>query len=291
MPELPSLLALRAFDASSRHLSFTKAAHELHLTQSAVSRHIRKLEKHLGVTLFTRGYREIALTKRGEAYQQDICAVFRQIERATGRILHSRQKRELSIHAHTYVATAWLVSRLKRFNDRNPDIEFSLSASSGTDALREQPHGAIRAGTGEFALADKMFDVNLIPVCAPALARRLRSTTDLERTTLLHTLGSPSNWPMWLAGVGEARVDPSRGFRFESSVMACEAARNGLGVAIAYEVLCRSDIESGRLVTPFPTAVPANRAYYFLRYPQYEGFEPLRKFRAWLLSECGRSSP
>jgi len=286
MPRTPSLLSLRAFDASARCLSFTKAARELHLTQSAVSRHIRNLEEYLGVPLFARGYREIALTKKGEVYKQDICSAFRQIERATGRLIDSGHKQELHIHSYTYVATSWLVTRLKRFNDMNPDIDFRLTSSSRSDAVSEGAHGAIRVGTGEFALADKMFDINLVPVCAPVLAKRLKRTSDLRRVTLLHTLAAPSNWPVWLTGVHETEVDPTRGFRFESTVMACAAARNGLGVAIAHDVLAKDDLESGSLVMPFSVIVPANRAYYFLRLPEHSNFQALEKFRTWLLSEC-----
>jgi LysR family transcriptional regulator, glycine cleavage system transcriptional activator len=286
MPKTPSLLSLRAFDASSRNLSFTKAARELNLTQSAVSRHIRHLEEHLGLTLFERGYRKLVLTKDGELYGQDICAAFRQIERATLRMVRATKKQELHIHSHTYIAAAWLVPRLIGFNEAHPDIAFQLTASAEVDFSDEATHGVIRRGTGGFAVADKMFDINLVPVCSPAMARRFKRPRDLGSVTLLHTLAAPSNWTVWLAGVRETDVDPMRGYRFESTVLACAAARNGLGVALAHDILVKQDLDSGNLVKAIDITVPANKAYYFVRSPQHPDFEALEKFRSWLLAEC-----
>jgi len=286
MAKLPSLLSLRAFDASARHLSFTKAARELHLTQSAVSRHIRHLEEHLGIPLFARAYRKIVLTPEGEAYKQDICSVFRQIERATSRLILAKNMQSLHIHSYTYIATAWLVPRLKGFSEANSDIDFTLTASAHSDLSREGVHGFIHTGTGEFLLADKMFDINLVPVCAPALAKRLKRPRDLCLVPLLHSLAYPSNWSTWLTGAGETAVDPARGLHFESTVMACAAAISGLGVAMAHEVLVRSDLAAGSLVKPFNIAVSANRAYYFVRMPDHSSFRALEVFRSWLLAEC-----
>ena len=271
-------------------MSFTEAAEELHVTQSAVSRHIRHLEDHLGLQLFIRRHRALVLTPEGERYRDELSGIFRRIARATELVVRSAAGQEmLHIHAYTTFAMYWLIPRIRRFQEAYPGIELQLTASTqALDVEREQVHAVIRIGAGNFEGSTKLFPVNLIPICSPRTKAAMLgsgSLEDLKKATLLHSLAAANNWPGWLESVGLSDLDTGYGLRFESSAMAYLAAKKDLGVAIGQREFIQEDLEQGTLVTPFNDMVIASRAVYLVCLPQYIRMKSLRLFQDWVLSE------
>lgn len=290
MARLPPLSAIRAFEVSARRLSFTEAADELHVTQSAVSRHIRHLEDHLGLQLFIRRHRALVLTPEGERYRAELAGIFRRLSWATELVVRSAAGQEmLHVHAYTTFAMYWLIPRIKSFQEAHPGIELQLTASTqALDVDREQVHAVIRIGAGSFESSVRLFPVNLIPICSPKVKATMlaRGNVDeLKKATLLHSLAAPNNWPGWLEGVGVSDLDIGHGLKFESSAMAYFAAKKDLGVAIGQREFIQEDLEQGTLVTPFPRMVVASRAFYLACLPQYIRMRSLRLFQDWVLSE------
>ena len=290
MTRLPPLSAIRAFEVAARRLSFTEAAEELHVTQSAISRHIRHLEDHLGLQLFIRRHRALVLTPEGERYRAELAGIFRRLHWATELVVRSAAGQEtLHVHAYTTFAMHWLIPRIHRFQAMHPGIEFQLTAATqALDMDREQVHAVIRIGAGNYEGSIKLFPVNLIPVCSPAVkANRLPhgQLEELRDATLLHSLAAPGNWPGWLEAVGLNDMDTGHGLKFESSAMAYVAAKKELGVAIGQREFIQEEIEQGTLVTPFAQMVVASRAFYLVCLPQYIRMRSLRLFQDWVLSE------
>jgi LysR family glycine cleavage system transcriptional activator len=281
---------LRAFESAARHCSFTKAAKELFVTQSAISRQIRSLEDYLDLELFTRHHKAIALTPEGQVYMRDLVAAFARLDLATRRISHSRRREALHVHAYATVAMRWLIPRMKTFQEAYPEIDVQLTASvQPVDFDRDEVHCAIRSGPpvwGENIHTDKLFESTIVPVCAPSYLNSpwpLRTPNDLNHVTLLHSLARNNDWAEWLAAVGAENVDPDRGMKFESSIMAYLAAEQGMGVVIAQTSLVKDDLLLGKLVMPFEMEVPSDRSYYLLLSPRFEGWSVLNQFRSWLL--------
>ncbi|SED63652.1 transcriptional regulator GcvA [Streptomyces melanosporofaciens] len=286
--QLPSLNPLKAFEAAGRHGSLTRAAKELHVTQGAVSRQVRLLETELGVRLFERRHRLIVLTPEGEQYLADISAAFATIDRSTARLQSHRRRAVLKIQAYTTFAMRWLIPRLPEFNEAHPEIEVQLSASTrDVNFDRDDLDAAIRSGNGQWPglHALHLCQCALIPVMSPSLAAgppKLHTAADLARTTLLHSLARPRDWATWLAGTDHGDVDPERGLRFESSSLAYEAARQGLGVAIGQPELIRADLRSGRLVAPIDREVELPEGYYFVWPGERPESPKIQVFRDWL---------
>lgn len=292
---LPPLSALRTFDTAARHLSFTKAAEELCVTQSAVSRQVRLLEEFLNLKLFERRHRTLVLTVEGERYQRDIAGIFSQMDLATRRLRRDRKGEVLKIQTYTTFTMRWLIPRLGRFQEQYPEIEVQLTASlKPVDFSSSDIHGAVRAGHGEWHVrADKLCDTYLVPVCSPSFAETVLSDETpktLEDKTLLHSLGRPNDWYVWFNGAGMAYGDLDSGHRFESSSMSYQAAQKGLGVAIGQRFLVEDDLRSGLLVTPIEKHVFSNETYYFLSSPRYSGVPRLELFREWLIEEARTTS-
>lgn len=293
---LPPLSALRAFDAASRHLSFSKAAEELCVTQSAISRQIRNLEEFLDLPLFERRHRAVVLTAEGERYKRDIAEMFVKVDQATRRLRRKDRRDVLRIQTYTTFTMRWLIPRLKRFNTSFPEIDLRLTASlQPVDFNNNNIHGAVRAGAGEWhARADKLCETYLIPVCSSdylANAGGAMTAKDLAEVTLLHSLGRPNDWRAWFAACGEgATVDFDKGHSFESSSMAYQAAQRGLGVAIGQRFLVDDDLRSGALVAPISQQIHSTETYYFLSSPRFAGVPTLELFRDWLLAEAQTSA-
>jgi len=291
MSRFPPLAALRAFESAARHRSFTKAGEELFLTQSAVSRHVRNIEEYFGVPLFFRNHRAVTLTPEGEMYMRELVEAFSRIDLATRRVKHSGRQDILNLHAYTTFAMQWLIPRLKKFHDTNPEVDVRLTASvQPIDFKRDDIHCAIRTAPGDWGReirADKLFDSWLIPVGAPHAEAEwpLRQPGDLRHVTLLHSLARAGDWRLWLDAAGEHDVDADRGLKFESSAMAYLAAQQGIGIAIAQSFLVQEELRKGSLVQIFPQTTRSDRTYYFLSSPRYLGHFALEVFREWLLAE------
>jgi LysR family glycine cleavage system transcriptional activator len=289
---LPPLNALRVFAAAARHRSFTRAAAELHVTQTAVSHQMRLLEAHLGLTLFVRLPRQLVLTADGSAYAAELQRAFERIRVATAG-LHAHPLREvLAVTSLPSFAARWLVPRLGAFSRAHPNIDLRIIATERPlDFSREPVDVGIRFGYGHYVglRSEKLMDDACFPVCSPALLRRrpaLRSPADLRRHVLLHD-DSPDDWRRWLREVGVSERDSERGHIFSDGSMMLQAAADGQGVALAREVLVAGDLASGRLVRLFigSPPIPTDRAYHLVTSEQTAELPRVQAFRAWLFDQ------
>lgn len=292
---IPPLNPLYTFEAAARHSSFTMAANELNVTQGAVSRQVRTLEKYLGVNLFERHHRSVRLTRAGKSFHDDLKAGFEQIEAATGRLMANRSRKTLIVRAYGTFASRWLIPRLAVFHAANPKILVDFTASmKPVDFEHEDVDIAVHFGPVEERPnlnQNLLLPVAIIPVCSPALIRSrrpLRDPADLQHYTLLHTLARPEDWPNWLSANGVIADWATRGYRFESSSMAYEAAIKEIGVAVAVTALVQSDLKEGRLITPFPMTLSTPYAYWLV-YPPAKAANPaVAVFRNWIVEEARR---
>ena len=297
MDPLPPLGPMRAFEAAGRLASIRQAAAELHVTPAAVSRQVKVLEEYLGVRLFNRGHRAITLTPAGKQYLTEISSHLAAIRRATGKF-KAREPRVLNIRAYTTFAMRWLIPRLSSFHASHPDVEVRLTTSlDWVDFHREDVDAAIRLGTGEWAgvHADRLVPNELAPVCSPVLVRGAVLPMDpaaLSKQTLLHSLARADDWANWLDAAGATKVDAYGGLKYESSVLAYQAAIEGHGFAIAQKVLVDSDLQSRRLVAPFELALDMGHNTYYLVFPISQRSSPkLALFRRWLRSQTENARP
>ena len=304
---LPPLNAFRAFEAAARHLSFKKAAAELHVTPAAISHMVKALEDQLGVKLFRRLTRALELTDAGKAMVPKVQEAFESLAAAVERTRGHARLGPLAVSAPPLFATRWLVPRLHRFTALHPEIELRISSAvaaidAGRGAGEEAPADdettlvTIRFGHGRYpgARVDKLFSVAYSPVCSPRLLERgkpLRTPDDLRHHTLLHDDTIPDvaerlSWEAWLKAAGVDDVDATRGPRFTNSALAIDAAVDGLGVALGITPLMAEDIAAGELVAPFDVAVESGFAYYLVCDETIAGRPQVAVFRAWLLAEA-----
>ncbi|MBN9372267.1 MAG: LysR family transcriptional regulator [Hydrogenophaga sp. SCN 70-13] len=286
--DLP-LNALRAFEVSARHLSFTRAAEELHLTQTAVSQHVRKLEDRLGRRLFRRLPRGLALTDEGQALLPVLSEAFERLS-ATLASLQTRQRREvLSIGVVGTFAVGWLLPRLRDFQARHPLIELRLfTHNNRVDLAAEGLDAAIRFGDGQWpgCEAVPLLDAPLAPVCSPALAHRIRGPADLGRETLLRSYRG-DEWPAWFEAAG-VRAPLLTGPQFDSSLLLADAAAQGAGVALLPLRLFSRDLQAGRLVRLFDVEVAVGR-YWFTRLARRRASPAVQALRRWLEERLGEA--
>ncbi|MFQ5995526.1 MAG: transcriptional regulator GcvA, partial [Acidiferrobacterales bacterium] len=253
---LPPLNAVRAFEAAARHLSFTKAAEELHVTQAAISHQVRALEGYLGFKLFRRLNRALVLTEEGQTYLPPVKRVFDQLFEATKRLTESESRGRLTVSVLPSFAARWLVPRLGRFREAHPDIDVRVApAAELVDFARDDVDVAIRYGRGRYLglRVDRLMTEDIMPVCSPALlkgAKVLKRPSDLAHHTLLHD-EDHGDWRTWLIAAGAKDVDATRGTVFTDSGMLIQAAVGGQGVALARGALAADDLAADRLVRPF----------------------------------------
>lgn len=289
---LPNLNGLRAFEAAARHSSFTLAAEELAVTQTAISHQMRRLEDELGVQLFVRGRGGLRLSLSGERYLPAVRAAFEALREATDALTSREASGPLTVSTIASFATKWLVPHLSHFQAAHPEIDIRISTSNAmVDFRRDDVDCAIRYGHGSWpgVTAVRLMSEDIVPVCSPELLRRgppLREPRDLARHTLLHVSTLPDDWRLWLTAAGVDDVDPERGPVFDLSIMTLQAAIEGLGVALGRTLLVDADLNAGRLVAPFDMLTPADAAYYFVCPTEHADWPRLRAFRDWLLSEA-----
>jgi LysR family glycine cleavage system transcriptional activator len=290
---LPPLNGLRVFEAAARHLSFTRAAEELFVTQAAVSHQIKALEEWLGLRLFRRQNRRIILSDAGQAYLPEVREALDLLDGATRRLLNRGNSGPLTVSCLASFASSWLVPRLGRFRQEHPDIDIMISANDlmvDFSRDRDEVDIAIRYGNGNWPGLDviPLMTEELFPVCSPDYQRTappLNEPDDLRLHTLLHD-DMELNWAAWLKVNGVRGVDASRGPAFNLSNMLVEAAIAGQGVALARSALVGHHLDAGRLVTPFRVKLPATLAYYLV-FPVGTGEEPkLKAFIAWTLDRA-----
>ncbi|CAN7144813.1 transcriptional regulator GcvA [Rhizobium rhizogenes] len=296
MDQLPSLSALRAFEASARHLSMTLAARELHVTPGAVSLQVRDLETALGVRLFERRARSLALTAEGADYFATLRTAFRLVREATAALTMRARDTVLTVTCTAGFATYWLVPRLLRFEQAHPDIDLRISASHRImDFQRDGIDIAIRHGLGgyEGLASERLLDDQYVPVCTPEIAAALGpspAADALAGLTLIHDVYR-RDWQLWLEAAGATMVDATRGPIFTDGIGAYHAMRAGLGIALMRRSFIEQELAGGTLVAPFPTGLASTLAYHLVYPPTALERPAIAAFRAWLFSEVSRTTP
>jgi LysR family glycine cleavage system transcriptional activator len=295
---LPPLNGVRAFEAAGRHLSFTRAAEELNVTQSAVSHQIKALEERLGVPLFRRMNRALLLTDAGQIYFPVVRDALDLLAAATDRLRAYDASDALTVSVLPSFAARWLVPRLKRFRAIHPEIDVRLQASENrTDFIRENVDVGLRYGTGNYPglTVVKILHEDVFPVCSPALLDEehpLKTPSDLRFHTLLHDMMDATcpEWSDWLKAAGVEGFDATRGPLFSDSSMLIQAAVDGQGVALGRSALAADDLAAGRLVKPFDLSFAPDRAYYLVCPPANADRPNVVAFRDWLLEEAAREN-
>jgi LysR family transcriptional regulator, glycine cleavage system transcriptional activator len=262
---LPSLEAFRFFEAAARHLSFTRAAEELHVTHGAVSQRIKHLEEHLGKPLFRRNGRKMLLTDEGRLLAERVQIAISQIAGGVDAIRAASTDRVLTISAAPCFAAHWVLPRIADFNEQHPDIRVNVRATSAlTDFIRDGVDMGLRFGSGNWPglRSIKLYDEDLVPVCSPAFrgGRLPRAPKDLLSSPLLHNERRP--WSLWFEAMAIDYRDDGQGPRFSDEDSLIPAAIAGAGVALARASLVHADLESGRLIRLFSKSVPAKHAYF-----------------------------
>jgi LysR family glycine cleavage system transcriptional activator len=287
---LPPLNALPSFEAVARHLSFSRAADELHVTHGAVSRAVRNLEDQLGVQLMIRATRSARLTPIGASYAAEIRDVLERLAAATSAAT-GQSSGILSVSTIDSFAARWLMPRLFRFRQAHGDIDVRVAVSERlADFISDGIDIAIRCGGGQYPglSAELLMEEDHFPVCSPKLLGGkypLRTPADLARHTLLHDVFTV-DWAIWLHSAGIDNVDPHRGPTFLSSDHAIQAAIRGEGVVLGRSALVADDLAAGRLVRPFELSLPAGFAYYVVCPPRALKRPNVKAFRDWLTAEA-----
>lgn len=296
--QLPSLLALQAFEAAARQRSFTRAAEELHVTQGAVSRQVQALEAQLGLALFHRVRQRILLTPAGEAYLAKVRPALDRLEAATLELKAFKGAGGvLDLAILPTFGTKWLIPRIPGFSAKHPEILVNFTTRIQAFDFEEEPdlHAAIHYGEGHWpgARLDHLMDEQVLVLCSPELKRRahLKRPADIAGQTLLQLINRPQGWEEWLAAAGAQGVDGRRGPRFESHLMVIQAAIAGLGLAVLPAFLVEDELAAKRLVTPFPGIQATSRRAYWLAYPERNRELPaLVAFREWLMREISKGT-
>jgi LysR family transcriptional regulator, glycine cleavage system transcriptional activator len=294
---LPPLGLIEGFEAAARNLSFTKAAEELFLTQSAISRQIKVLEERLGAPLFQRRTRALTLTEAGEALYRTVAEVLRRLEDTTTLIRSPVAARTFTVTTTPAFASLWLIPRLVGYTKHRPEVDVRISATSDVvDLERSKIELAIRYGgpiAGDAAV--KLFHEEVFPVCSPALLKNhphpLKTPADLKHYVLLHYEDTGHSapwlgWTQWLQAVGLSDLRPAGALHFSHYDQVVVAAANGQGVALGRSPLLKRQIRERKLAAPFSTRSVAPRAYYVIQSAAASRNDDIQDFVTWLRAEA-----
>jgi len=287
---LPPLNALKAFETAARHLSFTKAAEELFVTQAAVSHQIKSLESYLSTKLFLRRNRKLLLTEEGQSYFMELRDIFLHLQDATDRLLALGSKGAITVAAPPSFASQWLVSKISQFSIRHPDIDVRIKAVDLDDGfLDETVDVAIYYGKGNWprVTAVKLHTEYLTPMCSPLLfqqAKPLDSLNDLKKHVLLHD-SSRTAWKNWLKYFGVKQVNVNQGPMFSHTMLVLQAAALGQGIALSNTLLAKPEIDSGRLICPFEESIESKDAFYLVCHPGQAEVSKIQIFTDWMLEQ------
>jgi DNA-binding transcriptional LysR family regulator len=295
--DLPPLETLRGFESAARHLSFTRAAAELHLTQSAMSRQVKALEEALGVALFERRHRALLLTEAGQSFQRTVTEVLDKVRAAAARLAPAAQERTVVVGTTLSFASLWLVPRLGDFHRAHPDVDVRVSAKNAlVDLDRDGVDLAIRYCPRELAGAGaiRLFGERMLPVASPRVVKRpLAQAADIASLPLLH-YDDPDydfpwlSWRTWFETFGVPMPAALRGLRFSNYEQLMQAAMEGEGVALGRLPLVERALRSGRLVAPFArrySTVISTRAFWLLRSARTGERPDAHAFVAWLRAQ------
>ncbi|WP_296068092.1 transcriptional regulator GcvA [uncultured Agrobacterium sp.] len=285
------LNGLRAFEASARHLSFTRAAIELCVTQAAVSQQVKGLEKRLGVALFQRLPRGLKITAEGEALLPTVTSSFDQMATTLDRIEAGQVRELLFLGVVGTFAVGWLLPRLAAFQKRYPFIDVRISTNNNrVDMAAEGLDFAVRFGQGSWHGTDafRLFEAPLSPLCTPKLAETLKTPADLMEATLLRSYRA-DEWSNWFAAAGVTpAAQVNAGIVFDTSLGMMEAALQGLGVALAPPSMFSRHLASGAIVQPFPVTISLG-SYWLTRLQSKPPTPAMQAFSEWMFETIGSS--
>lgn len=288
---LPSLNALKAFEAAARHESFTKAADELSVTQGAVSHQVKSLELDLGIRLFDRDRQKLSITRAGRIYLDVIRDAFDRIALGTEHIQNQSRAGALTVSTSPDFAAKWLVNRLGRFAETHSDIDLRISATMHhVDFAREDVDLAVRHGDGNWTGLHvvRLCSEELFPVCSPKLLsgpNRIRTPSDVLKVPLLH-LDDRKDWSEWLEVAGVVGAEVSHGPVLNRASLIIDSAIDGQGVALARTTLAAWDLINGRLVRPFAATLRLSKSYWIVCPKATSDLPKIIAFRNWLLVEA-----
>jgi len=284
--DLPPIDSLRAFARAARTGSFKRAAAELHVSASALSRRIQALEEHLGTPLFRRLNPGIELTEAGSRYRGVVDAVLARLEAAQDELVPARERR-LRVSALVSFSESWLVPNLPEFERAHPELAVEVEATLRyADFQRDPVDVAIRFGSGPWQglHSEPLVALEFFPVCAPALAPPLREPADLVQHTLIHVAQTPELWRAWLRRAAQPELVPRRELRFDHVALVLSAAESGQGVALATTLSCEQRLRDGRLCRPFELSVASPETYHFVCRPDGLEDPAIRALRDWLVT-------
>lgn len=295
--DLPPLDQLEAFDAAARHLSFTRAADELALTQSAVSRQVAALEDFYGVLLFQRLHRALRLSDEGALLQRTVVEVLQRLHQTSEQLRGEARLKTVVVSTTAGFAGLWLIPRLAGFTASRPDVDVRISATYSVANLeRDGVDVAIRYHTQEGAAAEgvRLFGEVVLPVCSPRLrrdgARPLKQPEDLRQHCLLHLDSGPGSqlleWPPWLRAMKLEDLKPASVLHFSMYDQLIQAAVAGQGVALGRLPLLNELIAQRKLVAPFKKSVVSPRSYYLFQSDASRKKPEVREFLSWLIAEA-----
>jgi LysR family transcriptional regulator, regulator of gene expression of beta-lactamase len=285
-----SLNPLRAFEAAARHLSFTRAAEELCVTQAAVSHQVKTLEDYLGASLFRRTTRGLVLTDEGAALAPTVGDAFGRIEHVLNALAGGTHREVLTVGVVGTFAIGFMIERLVDFRAQYPFVDLRLLTNNNkVDLWTESLDFAIRFGAGAWhgAQAEFLMRAPITPLCSPAIAAGLRHPGDLAKYTLLRSYRT-QDWPAWFTAAGVPQL-AARGPIFDASTLMIQAAVLGEGVALAPTSMFQRDLNLGSIVQPFPLEVEAG-AYWLTRLISKPPTRAMQAFQTWLASCCARDA-
>jgi len=291
---LPSLNALKAFEAAARHVSFTEAAVELFVTHAAISRHIRELEEYLGTQLFLRTGRGVALSEAGKRFGEQLTPLFDGLSNAAREAAAVGAARVLNVSVEPAIASRWLVPRLGRFKELHPDIELNIDPTNRLVDFRvDEVDLGIRYGLGNWPdveMTKLTSETVIFPVCAPSLIAGIKNLKpeDLKNYNLLHEQRKQW-WADWLTANGIAGVSDWKGTVFQNH-LAIEAAEAGQGFALGDTILCTDSIVEGWLARPFALDMKDHGHYWIVRAKGSKESSTARSFREWMMGEMAETS-
>jgi LysR family glycine cleavage system transcriptional activator len=289
LSKLPNLNALRAFESAARLESFSQAAQELFVTHGAVSHRIRTLEQELGVALFVRDGKRVALSSAGRTYAQTVRQALQDIARATQTVRSGNRERRLIVSVLPSFAAQWLMPRVGRFIESHPDIEIELMTGAAlVDFRNDDVDVGIRFGLGDYpgVLVEKLMDETYFPVCAPNFnhGRLPQQPADLLKLPLQRS--EHEAWRDWfaLAGLPEA-LEPAQGALFSDSALALQVMLDGQAIGLVRRSLAQGYLDSGRLLKLFDIELPSRQAYFFVCPPAVAQARRVVVFREWLKAQ------
>lgn len=303
---LPSLNALRAFEAAARHLNFSRAAAELYVTPTAISHQIRGLEDYLGLTLFHRTNHGLTLTEAAQGCLPRLQEGFAALSEAVDQLQRQTNQGSLTLLAPPSFTATWLMPRLPHFTRRYPDVDLRVSASAATigngqgtgsvvDDLRSKVADlAIGFSEGDYpgCRVEKLLATEVVPLCSPSLLdgpHPLREPADLRHYTLIHDDTAYSGrpvWSDWLAAAGVEEMEMGAGLHFNHVSLALQAARDGQGVVLSIRALAEADLSVGRLVIPFPQSLPLELSYFLVSRDSEADQRQVAPLWQWLKDEA-----